>query len=414
MSRTEIKVFGAVGHDSDGRYMAMLEASPEIDGAGLPSLFDGDATDDVFGEYHQQGEVAAGTVQAVGSLLFGRFHDTPGAEQGLAGDKAVFLRTRVNLPWETLYHPEEGFLALGPGVSRIPELADDSARRELSGKLRVVAILAADQRDPKAQFDALNHGISQLSLECTRTCLVAEEAQKAIVDDTWDCEVIPDTRELLVHRLKELRPQILHVFCHGNSSQRGHLEFAHRGSSLGADPLFFEARDFKELSGELWLLVLAACQTAMSNGKDPGLAHDIVEKGAAATIGMRETIDQQDADAFSRALYQELPAYLNEAFADGAGAEIRWDSLLPRIRSALCTGGPTTVVAPNQKRWTLPILYVQARPLTVSLTAEAADFDVGRLAQLLDILRQHDDQISDELRAKIEAEVERLKDHIGI
>lgn len=283
------------------------------------------------------------------------------------------------LPWECLYHPQRGFVALDPRwpLARIGTSVHDLRERSFRPPFRVVAVLSAARCDGLLQFEGIDAAVRRARRDDLDVQLHVITGQRSILDAIeknaapyLSVEKIAATPTALQRQIGSARPSILHVLCHGTySGTVPGLAFATQQDLLGDEPVGNVVLATEQLAGELqphdpWLVVLAACETARS-GDGAGFAHKLVDAGLPAVIGMRRLVDLTAMNVFTAAVYPEIFALIQStvaaARADSRPRVIEWSSALTAPRQAATVGVDETVV----DAWTDPVLYSQQDDLKV-------------------------------------------------
>ena len=326
-------------------------------------------------------------VKGVGEALFTALRQHVGVEQALSlaagappGELSpIHLLTSAmdaeSLPWEALHHPLARFMGLDPRfqIARAVGTGGGVVERVHDGSVRIAAILAAGDRDACGEWAALRSAVNASGLDSRLTLFFANDALETEVlkaADSWvDLQRVPDTKEELVAKLEQLRPNLLHIYSHGSAQGSGFLEIATPASvaGFGSSPLYLEARHLAGLREHLWLVTLDACEGASPAEGVHSFAYTLVEIGVPAVVGMREVIDFTDANVFCRAFYTSALTGLAHALLPGTQVEVDWAQYLAPAREALCARipGPAGATASKQKSWTLPVLYRRGEDLVV-------------------------------------------------
>jgi hypothetical protein len=286
----------------------------------------------------------------------------------------------------------------------------------------MTAILAATDRDARGEWEALRDAIEAGGLEAHLTVFVADDAlEQAVAADAkaWvTIGRVPPTKEELLTALERARPQVLHVFSHGTAEDGGFLEVSTPGSAFGDPPLYLEARHVADLRDELWLVTLDACEGATPAGGVHSFAYNLVDSGVPAAIGMREVIDQGDANMFCRAFYTRALSRLAQELLPGTTVEVGWAGAAAAAREALCARvpGPAATTAAFQKPWTLPVLYARSGRFLVDTPAPTPGLDADereRLAAELEAFRRALQNLHPDspplVRGQLQEQITRLK-----
>jgi hypothetical protein len=187
--------------------------------------------------------------------------------------------------------------------------------------------------------------------------------------------VIAGTAVGLTEQISRAAPDILHLLCHGSAVgvQAGRvrtLVFANTTDFL--DPDAHETGSMSLPVAELvravtpsdpWLIVLAACETAQATD-GPAMAHELVENGIPAVIGMRHLVDLVAVERFCAAFYPEAFSLVRAAVEAPGDAErtLDWASALTAPRMVLGSPDPA-----QGATWSDPVLYVQEDDLRVAV-----------------------------------------------
>jgi hypothetical protein len=181
-------------------------------------------------------------------------------------------------------------------------------------------------------------------------------------------EPIAGTAAEVARQVTAAGPHVLHLLCHGGQVAGLQTLALATMADFDADEQTGSVRlTVADLVAALrgdapWLVVLAACESAEA-AEGSALAHDIVDSGVPAVIGMRRLVDLNATNRFCAVLYPEVLATVRAAVDPGGppGARvIDWVGCLTGPRTALGGVDPVTVDA-----WSDPVLYVQADPLRV-------------------------------------------------
>jgi CHAT domain len=139
-----------------------------------------------------------------------------------------------------------------------------------------------------------------------------------------------------------------------------------------------------------WLVVLAACESAgaaanVANGR--ALAHEMVENGITAVIGMRRLVDLTDTNRFCEHLYPGVLAEIRKAvqpMAVGESGErmIDWAVTLTTPRKVMSNGDPA-----EADSWLDPVLYAQMEELRIFPPQRLSPEEIAELQGRLDKFR---------------------------
>lgn len=202
-----------------------------------------------------------------------------------------------------------------------------------------------------------------------------DEVQAEIEGGLSNVELSPieDSSSGMTRKIREWAPNILHIFCHGQSDALGHsLELAtandHRRLVPG-DPygvigsVRVTSDDLAGLANSLpnaWLLVLNCCSSGKAGVGLHSIAGQTVSNGFPAVVAMLEPVTHNDAYQFSRAFYPEVFVALRNVcntLASKASASIEWTQAMYYARRAIVElNGRDARMAPE---WSLPALYLR-------------------------------------------------------
>ena len=190
--------------------------------------------------------------------------------------------------------------------------------------------------------------------------------------DNLEADLLPDLVEELLQDIPRFAPNILHFFCHGSTEHGPHLQLATRTDWLlgSGSKVKLDTGALASIPGIeqfVWLVTLNCCLGAASIPHAHSLARSLVARGFPAVIGMREVIDVNDANVFTRALYAELFVELQKYAAPAKEpVEICWPKMLalPRryLRDRHAGDALPVQAAEGLKEWTLPVIYARRNP----------------------------------------------------
>ncbi|WP_430784690.1 CHAT domain-containing protein [Actinoplanes sp. G11-F43] len=332
---------------------------------------------------------AAETVHAVGTLLRGKLatadpvrHALTEAFAGAAGIGGVrAVRFVIGdpaveaVPFETLWdEPLRMFPGLDPRwtIARSPAGAvEPPGPFTMTRAVRLVAILAAEGEDGGPQLEALRAAVAgHPGLPVEATVITSSFAMKAKLDEEaapgWTAELVPASAAALIERLRMLRPQLLHIFCHGTAAGPRLLI-----SQQELATLELTAGHLAELARPAglapWLTTLNCCESAAPGETLGSIAAAVVRSGLPAALGMRRPVSVDMAGEFCADLYHAVVDRLATVAGTGrTPAELDWARVLTGPRSALCTRiGAVRDVAGRQREWTLPVLYLAAGAMRI-------------------------------------------------
>lgn len=306
------------------------------------------------------------------------------------------------LPWEQLYVEPRGFIALDARwpIARVARRVHEVGQRTFEPPFRIVAVLSAADRDGVPQLDALATAIAAARVQGLQVgvhVITGDPAVAARVKELADpgvtVETIATDPVSVVRQIAAARPHLLHVLCHGGYAAPGvmGLSFATRRDFLSRAKTGRVAVSVDMVAAALrsedpWLVVLAACETANAAAA-PSIAHELVNSGVPAVIGMRRVVDLSATDAFCARVYPELLTMVADAVAAADGSphhRIEWAPALTAPRLAAAGGAPA-----SEDGWSDPVLYVQQEHLLV-YTPAAADPHARERAALRDRLAEYE------------------------
>lgn len=293
------------------------------------------------------------------------------------------------LPFEAVYDGEpNGFICLDPRwpIARLPaDVGPTLKTAPLAPTLRLSVVLAAKGIEPMAHLRALA-AVCREQPHLRLSGHVLANRDDVITEvrtwgASWTADPVPATPDAFVRAIKEARPHLLHILCHGVAEHNPRLLIGQR-SDLGcievtANHLGLLAQP---ANAAPWLTTLACCESGAAGGPETAsLAAALVRAGLPAVIGMRRPIDARMAESFSGSLYEAVLAKLAAISNGGRNAQaVEWATVLyePRRRLAAAFGAPTDVAA-RQKEWTMPVLYLahdlfalRGRPTAILSEAE--------------------------------------------
>lgn len=412
MSRTVICIQEHVVGDGDVQVSFRIEEPDDVTDAERSYVLDIDRDKPVLAYVVDPAAQAQGgePVKLAGAEIFARLTVHPGIGEALerashaaAGEiHPIYIETSANdaelLPWEVLFHGQKGFFALDPRwpIVRVTgrRAGRTSVDRLVKGRLTIAAVLAAQDRDARPEWDALQTALEGSAIDHDLLVLVAQDdlrdhiAQLALASVT--VEHVPTGIDALLARLAAHEPNLLHFFCHGSADYGGYLEVATRNTALlGEPPLYLKAQQLAQAAGQALLVTLNACEGALPIQDTQSLAYALVKEGAPAAIGMRHAIESQTAHRFCGAFYEAALAHLEAHLQGPPEAALDWGPLMRVPRNRLCAhhGGPIEVAAAGCREWTLPVLYVRPEPLKVQVASPTAPEDPEYVFAMLETLR---------------------------
>jgi CHAT domain len=385
-------------------------------------------------------QMAAGTATSPETYpLFVKIEDPPGPEE---------------LPWEVLWEQDRDFLALDPQgrwpIARLVASLDRPVRvvKSIDPVLRITLVLAAADVSGGNEWDSFKLAAGVLNVPIEVLVLVSEEQaveqvrnDLAMMDVTQirgNVEYVGD-QESLVARIVESSPNIVHFFCHGKIDAVAQLDLETRvgrisGSSNKGGSIILRAQDLKPIVAlrSLWLIVLNCCSSGKSTSILHSIAKSLVAGALPAVVAMREPVEVDDANIFTRHFYASLFRELNPVIGlfassvspkDAPLAELLWMRATDAARRELSK--VFRRVAANDCQWTYPVLYLYRGEVCVEKQDSSAPKDsmeervenaalLRTLNLFLDGMRSGIDPVMDEKRSELAAAIhtieERLKD----
>lgn len=264
--------------------------------------------------YEQNATAEDATLQAMGEALWAALSlgDTLDQAKRAVGQAvlSIVIESRnaavLNLPWETLYHPQWGFLGRN--------LSFALSRHNPSVSTQLPAIVAEPLK--VLLFTALPDNLT----EHERLDVEAEQAtiQQAIMAYERSGEIqliMPEDGCLatLQQALQDFQPQVVYFSGHGNFQHDPikrqaygsvWLEDAHGNGVTVTESEF--AACFQNT--QVQLLVLSACLSAKQHPHYPanGLSNALSRAGIPHVMGMRESVMDAAATTFAEHLLQAL------------------------------------------------------------------------------------------------------------
>lgn len=329
-------------------------------------------------------------VRAAGRLLF----DAIMANQDLAPHMSSALLVQAparcpvfveltttgaeSFPWEALCSTTGDFLGLDErwAVGRIVEtISPLPGSWLLQPPLRIAALLSCLGVPAADEWASLRAACEASTLPLQVLVLVSEESlHQEILDAGLDwvtVEFVPSTVSAISVRLQAFNAHVLHLFCHGISTETSpHLQIAVRSDWLTGEKssLMAEARDIRSFNPAVeslpWLVVLNSCETASVEGAESArsVALDLIyEGGIPAVVGMREPVRSDDATLFTKAFYDQLlPAFADLVSQGQAAGPVDWARLVVDARHQLADQHePLSSQLGTNKEWTLPVVYTR-------------------------------------------------------
>jgi hypothetical protein len=423
MSRTVISVHPTEAEDE---HIFFLDEAPAThSGAGTCKKLKLSGADKAF-ERLRLNPLQLGAVESAGRAIYEalKAHGAVGEalKDALKADRAdpnnqerpIFLELNSpnaeNIPWETLWAEPVRFLALDDdkrwplGRLTTTTVPIREIRRNAEPRLKITAILAAAGVDPVEEWNSLFDSLDPLGNNVHLQVLVSRDELRDLVNqkiqqapDKISVAFVGDRRNLLL-KIVGFGPNVVHFFCHGNATDRPHLEIENRTDyirSRTTGSVLLEVAELKELArlDTLWLVTLNCCRGASPSASIQSLASSLVREGLPAVVGMREAVDVADANLFTRSFYEALLGQLMPILAQhAAGAksilvpQTIWAAALHAPREQLVhqqLGGRLHVeAAASTLAWTLPVLYAHQAKLLLSSLGNERVLDESKRVEL--------------------------------
>ncbi|MDM8531395.1 tetratricopeptide repeat protein [Anaerolineales bacterium HSG25] len=244
------------------------------------------------------------------------------------------------LPWETLYHPEHGFLGrerqftlsrrISPahaGAGKMPALLDtalldtalpDPALRVGAGKMPALPVPALPEGPLRVLlFTSLPDDLGERG----RLDVEAEQAQVLeallpwIAEGLIELEIPDDGRFVSLSRLlDQFKPHLLFLSGHGNFYHQPHTgeppygTFLFESETGRSEPIREEKLAEAFIGSTVQAVVLSACQSGQASSEHlhQGLTRHLSHLGIPHVIGMRESILDRAGIQFARALCDQI------------------------------------------------------------------------------------------------------------
>ncbi len=262
----------------------------------------------------------------------------------------------LQLPWETLCHPELGFLGLDPAfaLSRRLDVPPTAAPILEPGPLRVLLFTSLpEDLDPER---------NRLDVESEQDA-VQEALAPWIAEGLVDLRMPNDGRfKTFTAELRDFRPHLVFLSGHGRFHQGpltdgpGRGEFVFEGPHGASDSVPDTEIATAFVGSPVQCLVLSACESgkAASDALNSGLARRLGLRGLPHVVGMRESVLDRAGIQFAH------------AFCDTLARRERVDLALQKARGAITRpleGGiwrrdaeDPTLAGLSLGQWCLPML----------------------------------------------------------
>lgn len=231
----------------------------------------------------------------------------------------------LQLPWETLHHPELGFLGRDPAFALSRRLAPppDEAPVPERSPLRVLLFTSLpEDLDPER---------GRLDVEAEQAA-VQEALAPWIAEGRMELRMPNDGRlATLAAEIRSFQPHLVFLSGHGRflhqplADEPGHGEFVFEGPNGESVPVPDTKIATAFVGSPVQCLVLSACESgkAASDALNSGLARQLSLRGLPHVVGMRELV-------LDRAGIQ-----LARAFCDALARQERVDVALQAARGAI-------------------------------------------------------------------------------
>ena len=252
------------------------------------------------------------------------------------------------LPWESLYHPEIGFIGkdLRFTLSRRLKVSPSALPPLLKGPLRILLFTALP--------DDLNPETGRLNVEEEQAQV--QEALFPWIDKGLVNLKMPDDGRFSTFEglLKSFAPQVVFLSGHGHFHYQPHTGESPYGTFVfenkygKSEPIRDEVIANSFAGSSIQAVILASCESgkAVSSALNDGLIQKISASGVPHVIGMRESLFDKAGHQFAHAICAE--------FAGGG----RVDFSLQVARSSIVR--PVAGMTASFGQWVLPTLYSPA------------------------------------------------------
>lgn len=286
--------------------------------------------------------------------------------------------------WEALWRPGRNFLALNrrwpigriAGTRTRPMFDLGTNPIDKSHPLRVLAVISAAGVKASEQWNKLYEAVQKgrrPDFPIHITVLTGEQELsdqifvQAKADPSLLLKPIANKAIDLERAIEAAKPHLIHFFCHGSSTfSTPRLEIATSDSSNGAKPVVLDAEQLANLPSirEAWLVTLNCCEGGVGSKDIASLTYSLVTQGAAAVVGMTESLEVLDAHEFCKEFYPEVFQTIERAVAEALAngrSTLEWVHVLYAPRTAIRDKHPNG--PDDERQWTLPVLYMQLEPL---------------------------------------------------
>ncbi|MCB9446422.1 MAG: tetratricopeptide repeat protein [Ardenticatenaceae bacterium] len=273
------------------------------------------------------------------------------------------------LPWETLYHPEHGFLGKHNGFTlsrRIPDGAGQLPDLQ-TGPLRVLLFTSLP--------DDLDADKERLDVE-EEQAQISEALTPWIAQGLIELKMPDDGRfSTLQEFLRTFQPHLLFLSGHGKFVNEPHQAnepfsiFLFEDEHGRSQPIHEKAIADAFLGRGLGCVVLNACQLGKTASADltNGLTWRLNRAGIPYVVGMRESVMDRAGTLFSRAFGDAVARQERIDVALQAGRQAIHTPLKdsPRLASGILPPDASGLAEQSLGQWCLPLLLAREteRPL---------------------------------------------------
>ncbi len=281
--------------------------------------------------------------------------------------------------WEALCNEAGNFMALDRRwqVGRIagsPRLTSREAEA-YEPPIRIMALLSALGRDAIPEWDGLYAAVKKVRQAGLPVRLFVGTGQESLQDAIFaQAKTDPDLVQFplesavgVIEAADQFAPHIIHFFSHGSTTfDKPRLQLATLNDT-GASSIELALTDLLGSPGiqDAWLAVLNCCESGAASQDVHSLTHSLVAGGVNAAVGMKETVNELDAYAFSSRLYPGVLETLRSSLAplvnQGGECAIDFAPALWAPRKELHDRHS----AGSAREWTLPVLYGRPELLRV-------------------------------------------------
>jgi hypothetical protein len=321
--------------------------------------------------------------------------------------------------WEALCSDAGNFMALDRRwqVGRIAGSPRLTAREAEAYEppIRILALLSALGRDAIPEWEGLYAAVRKVRQAGLPVTVLVGTGQESLQDAIGEqAKTDPDLRQFpldsavgVTEAADDFAPHIVHFFSHGSTSlMKPRLQLATLNDRTSSS-IELALPDLLGSPGiqDTWLAVLNCCESGAASQDVHSLTHSLVAGGVNAAVGMKETVNELDAYAFSSRLYPGLLETLRSSLAplaaQGGECAIDFAPALWAPRKELHDRHS----AGSAREWTLPVLYARPELLRVRLAPRAATKDVAHTNTIGDLLAL----IPEDKRAAFLAELQAVR-----